>query len=163
MSWIQIWKKSKRNFGWRHVNKACEFLYHKYDNPTPTKIVALARGGLVPATIMANKLGVRHVYSLGLSSYEQYEDGVEKPNKIEMYQRIPANVKRLKYDEHLLIVDDISDRGGTFIYAKKYLSEILGGNVHTMSLVIKPGTKHVPDYYYESAPDDQWIVFPWEK
>lgn len=163
MSWIKIWKSSKRQYGWRHVNKACEYLYNVYDKPVPDKIVALARGGLVPATIMANKLGVRRVYSLGISSYEQYENGVELPGRLEMYQRIPTNIKRHHNDEITLVVDDISDRGGTFVYAKEYLQEILGGNILTMSLVIKPETKHKPDYYHECAPQDQWIVFPWEK
>jgi len=163
MSWIKIWKKSKRHYGWRHVNKACEHIFHKYDHPLPSKIVALARGGLVPATIMANRLGVRHVYSLGISSYDQYESGEELPGELEMYQRIPTNVKRLKNDECLLIIDDISDRGSTFLYARKYLENILGGNIITMSLVIKPETKHVPDYYHEEVPQDQWIIFPWEK
>lgn len=163
MSWIKIWKSKKRHYGWRHVNKACEYLTHTYNHPLPEKIIALARGGLVPATIMANRLGVRHVYSLGVSSYEQLSDGTETPGVYEMYQRIPSNTKRLKDDQYILVIDDISDRGGTFIYADQYLKQILGGNIVTMSLVIKPETKYKPTYYHEIVDQNQWIVFPWEK
>lgn len=163
MSWIKIWKQSKHIYGWRNVNKACEALYNKYNHQHPSMIVALARGGLVPGAIMANRLGVRHVYSLGISSYEQCESGVEKPGDVLMYQRIPTNIKRLKRDDVVLVIDDISDKGGTFNYASNYLREILGGEIVTMSLVIKPETKHKPTYFYECVDQDKWIVFPWER
>ncbi len=163
MSWIKIWKSKKRNYGWRHVNKACEYLSHNYNHPLPTKIIALARGGLVPATIMANRLGVRHVYSLGVSSYEKQADGKETPGAYEMYQRIPTNIRKHGPDDFVLIVDDISDKGGTFEYAEQYIKQIIGGNIVTMSLVIKPETKHKPTYFYEEVDQDKWIVFPWER
>ena len=163
MSWIKIWKTSKFHYGWRHVNRACEKINLRYDHQLPCKIIALARGGLIPATIMANKLGVRQVYSLGLSSYEQYHDGSERPGSFEMYQRIPSNIKRCKKDDIVLIVDDISDRGSTFNYAKRYVEEIVGGTAITMSLVIRPFTKHVPTYYSDTIDDNRWVVFPWEK
>lgn len=163
MSWIKIWKKSKYRYGWRHVNRACQYMTSRYDHPLPCKIVALARGGLVPAAIMANQLGVRHVYSLGVSSYEQNEDGTEQPSHFEMYQRIPMNINRCRDDEYVLVIDDISDRGGTFNYAAEYVKSTVGGQIITMSLVIRPDTKHVPTYYCDTIEKDRWVVFPWEK
>lgn len=162
MSWIQIWKKSKRFYGWRHVSRACDSLSIKYDHQHPKLIVALARGGLVPGTIMANKLGVRHVHSLGISSYEEIPAG-GKPGEFDLYQRLPCNNKRLDRDDVVLVVDDISDRGDTFVFAEEYIRENIGGTIVTMSLLVKPETKFLPTYYHEQVPQDQWIVFPWEK
>lgn len=161
MSWIQIWKKSKRFYGWRHVNKACRKLSISYQHTLPTRIIALARGGLVPATIMANQLGVRQIYSLGISSYEVTTDGTERPGSFDLYQNLPANT-RVGNDDVVLLIDDISDKGTTFKYSADYVKEIVGGRVVTVSLVIKPSTKFKPDYYNEVVDDDQWVVFPWE-
>lgn len=163
MSWIRIWKNKKRRYGWRHVSKACERLAIEYDHATPTRIIALARGGLIPATIMANKLGVRHVYSLGVSSYELQHDGQEQQGTFNMYQRLPSNASRVDKHDIVLLVDDISDQGETFIYAKQYIEQVVGGDVKTMSIVTKTQTKHVPDYTYETVDQSQWIVFPWER
>lgn len=160
MSWIQIWKKSKRFYGWRHVNKACKQLAVSYQHQLPTRIIALARGGLVPATIMANILGVRQIYSLGVSSYEAVGDR-EQPGEFDLYQRLPANT-RANSDDVVLLIDDISDKGATFKFSEQYIKEIVGGQVVTMSLVIKPSTTFVPDYYNDIVDDDQWVVFPWE-
>lgn len=163
MSWIKIWKKSKYHYGWRHVNRACRYILNRYDHPLPCKVVALARGGLVPATIIANQLGVRQVYSLGVSSYEQYTTGEEKPGELDMYQRIPTNIKKCNKDDYVLIVDDISDRGGTFKYAEQYITNVVGGQVITMSLVIRPDTKYTPTYYCDIINKDRWVIFPWEQ
>ena len=163
MSWIQIWKKSKRFYGWRNIQRACESLCVKYDHPLPERIIALARGGLVPATIIASKLGVRHIHSLGLASYDYHLDGTESPGEFDLYQRLPANTTRLDYDKTVLLIDDISDRGNTFSYAKNYVKEMIGGTVVTMSIILKPKSKFVPDYYHELVDQDKWVVFPWER
>lgn len=163
MSWIRIWKKSKRFYGWRHVDRACYNLTCRYDHDLPKRVIALARGGLVPATIIANKLGVRHVHSLGLSSYEMSIEGEERPGEFNLYQALPTNAPRMNPDDVVLIVDDISDKGTTFKYAKEYIKQIVGGTVVTMSLTIKPETQFKPDYYDEVVDQEQWLVFPWEK
>lgn len=163
MSWIQIWKKNKQRYGWRHVTKACDSILTKYNQPLPTRVVALARGGLIPATILANKLGVRHVYSLGISSYEQQHDGTEIAKEFEIYQRIPTNIGHVDRDDRVLIVDDISDKGTTFEFAEQYIHDKMGGKIVTAALVIKPGTKYTPTYYHDVVDDDKWVIFPWEK
>jgi len=164
MSWIQIWKKSKQHLSWKKVDRACDSLCKNYTNthPLPVKIIALARGGLAPATIIANKLGVRQIYNLGVSSYTSNEDGTGSPGEFNVYQRIPSNITRLTRGEHVLIVDDISDKGTTFKFAAEYLKQNVGGNISTMSIVIKPDTKFIPDFYHKSVNNDTWVVFPWE-
>lgn len=163
MSWIQIWKKNKVRYGWRHVSKACDNILAKYDGPLPTRVVALARGGLIPGTILANKLGVRHVYSLGLCSYEQQLDGTEAPGIFDVYQRIPSNIDQVDRQDRVLLVDDISDKGSTFKFAEQYIKDKMGGKIVTAALVIKPGTSYIPTYYNDIIDDNKWVIFPWEK
>ena len=60
----------------------------------------------------------------------------------------------------ILLVDDISDTGKTFIRGTKYLQELGANSVTTASLFIKPWTKYIPDFYTKEVHD--WVVFPFD-
>lgn len=128
-----------------------------------THIVGLSRGGLAPACIMANTMGIRKLYSVGVASYTQGDDVEDVAEDIQMYQRIPANESEMNESSVVLIVDDISDRGHTLDYVKENLTNNFQCKYLTASVFVKPKTTHVPDIYHKLVPDDQWIVFPWEE
>ena len=54
-----------------------------------TAIVGIARGGLIPATIIAHKLGITKVYSLGVTYY----DGDVKREFPIVYQHLPSSIE----------------------------------------------------------------------
>lgn len=162
MSWIRKWKTNKKKYSWKKVDRACDIIAGKVFDYEPDVIVALARGGLVPATILANKLNVRHVFSIGLASYNPIYGNMEVPGAVETYQK-PDIQKLIRNSHAILIVDDISDRGTTFKHVENMFREQTKYNqIQTASLIIKPGTEFVPNYHYESVPDSTWVVFPWE-
>ncbi len=117
-----------------------------------THIVGIARGGLVPATIISYELGL----PLAVVNVSSYDGKVQKGiigNCSELFD-LPNNCK-------LLIIDDICDSGQTTDWIKKQLSvtEIK----HEIGCIfIKKQHKGKIRFYGSVVPEDKWIVFPWE-
>lgn len=162
MSWIQIWKKSKKRYNWNYIERACEEIACDVAELGIVRVIGLSRGGLIPATIIANKLCVREVLSIGVASYELGYDGIETAGKIHTYQRLPVNCPVMNKGESMLIVDDISDKGNTFKHVLDSVTAQYRTNFYTASIFMKPDTCFKPDYHYKSVPNDQWVIFPWE-
>jgi len=143
----------KVNITWRGINSLCskivKKLKDKYPNIVDYNIIGLSRGGLVPAVVISNMLNIRRVYSLGLKSYVEEEQG-----KIEIYQ-----VPELTNMDKILLIDDISDTGDSFKNSKEML---VGKTVVTASLTLKPKTSFKPDVFGKVVKNDVWVVFPWE-
>ena len=163
MSWIRKWKTSERNYTWRRTERACNRLAKSCTEYQPTLIVGLSRGGLIPAVMLANLLNIRHVYSLGLASYTVNDNGVVVTDEHDVYQPIPLECRGLTSTDNVLIVDDISDQGNTLNRAQQLLMEQHSVKSKTCTLVVKPGTSHLPNFYFETVAQDKWVNFPWEK
>lgn len=165
MSWIRKWTKSKRHLSWRYITRACDNITTQIrdNNQTPDHIIALARGGLIPGTIMANMLDIRHVYSVGLSSYHVEPDGTQTQHQFDVYQQLSNECTRVKRGEHVLIVDDISDKGTTFEHVIQLMNHMHQVKITTAAIMMKPATKHVPTHCHETVNNNKWVVFPWEK
>lgn len=122
-------------------------------------VVGLSRGGLIPAVMIANQLGVREVYSYGIKSYSNQTRG-----DIDTYQHVHTdNIK----GDNIVVVDDISDRGDTMGYVKRQLCSTntkpwRHKNIHTCTLCIKEHSDFMPTWYDFTLKSDEWIIFPWE-
>lgn len=164
MSWIRKWKNNKKNYSWKFIERACRDITKAYRDPPPTTIIGLSRGGWVPAVTLANMMNVREVYSIGIASYETCNSYVEdNQGDIRTYQKIPVNCPSLSKGHPVLIVDDISDKGHTLSHVVSNVNAIFGNHIQTATIFTKENTTFVPDYYYSEIPDDEWVVFPWEK
>jgi len=140
---------------WRTVrslcNKVCKDLKKNVPEIRSFNVVALSKGGLIPGTIMCNILGVDKLYALGIKSYNN-----ESRGDIEIYQ-----VPHFADMQNILIVDDISDSGASFIHIIKMLGELK--QVKTAALYCKPNTTYKPDFCGKcDISESSWIVFPWE-
>jgi len=139
---------------WRGIMSLCtkivEQLKDKQPNILDFEIVGLSRGGLIPSVIISNMLNIRKVYSVGLRTYADQE----KASNAELYQ-----VPDISSMQKILLIDDISDSGDSFISINKML---VNKEVITASLFLKKRTKFIPDVYAKKAKDESWIVFPWE-
>lgn len=139
---------------WRSIMSLCtkivRELKDRYPNILDYEIVGLSRGGLIPSVIISNMLNIRKVYSIGLRTYADQE----KASNAEVYQ-----VPDIGPMQKILLIDDISDSGDSFISIKEMLEN---KDVVTASLFLKKRTKFIPDVYAKKAKDESWIVFPWE-
>ena len=147
---------------WEEVVSLCETICKKLEqegDTNITNIIGISRGGLIPATTLAQMLNVRNVYSVGVRSYMDDGDYDTRLKEPIIYQDITRDqIKVINKKEGItLIVDDISDQGTTLKYiANKYKFD----DCRCVSLFIKSSTCFIPRYRGKTTLE--WIVFPWE-
>lgn len=117
-------------------------------------IVALLRGGTIPATILSHKLDLP-MLTVGIKSYT----GTVQSNLI-VYQQC-RELESFKEHTNILVVDDLVDTGDTLHYVKQ---ELCGrfNQVYTAVLYQKDNTLFKPDFHVTEEPGTKWLVFPWE-
>lgn len=138
---------------WKELQLTTYHLTEKIasDNKKYDLIVGIARGGLTIAHIASDFLRLP-VASFTISSYKD----LQQQELAEISFHVGGDLK----NKNILLVDDCSDTGKTFIRGRKYLSELGASSVETAAPFIKPWTKHFPDYYVKSV--DKWIVWPFD-
>jgi len=138
---------------WKQLHSTTHALTEKIiqDGRKLDLIVGIARGGLTIAHIASDFLKLP-VASFTVSSYKD----LKKQELSDISFHIGGDLK----DKDVLLIDDNSDTGRTFVRGIKYLLGLGAKSVTTASPYIKVWTKHVPDYYVKKV--DQWIVFPYE-
>ena len=144
---------------WDEFHRDCDIVASQLHKIQFTHIVALSRGGVIPARIIAESLNSLPFLVLGLKLYNNESKG----DVIEITQSLPDNIELDRHDK-ILLIDDISDTGETLQYAYSYLFRISGGaSVTTACPYYKPHTKLIPTAYSKAYPNDEWVVFPFEK
>jgi xanthine phosphoribosyltransferase len=111
-----------------------------------TGIVAIARGGLIPATIIARELDVRLLDTLCVASYDHQTQGAPRVLKA------PAGD-----GAGWLVVDDLVDTGATARVARGLLPK-----AHFAAVYAKPAGRPLVDSYVTEVSQDTWIHFPWD-
>tara|TARA_A100001391_G_scaffold160143_1_gene118726 strand:- start:416 stop:853 length:438 start_codon:yes stop_codon:yes gene_type:complete len=140
-------------FSFDEINVMSRLLASRVKNCNFTSVLGIARGGLIPATVISYELDVP-LLTCGVSSYNNKEK-----NELNITQDI--KIDSLPKDSNLLIVDDICDTGETIQWLSNRLT--LGGVKHTKVCVFtKPKHTKYLDHYASVVPEDKWIVFPWE-
>lgn len=113
-------------------------------------IVALARGGLVPAAIVAQELNVRTIETLSIASYDETIQG---PVTV-----LNPPAAALKTDGRgWLMIDDLVDTGATAREARKLLPD-----AHFAVIYAKPRGFPLVDTYVEAVEQNVWLDFPWD-
>ena len=146
----------EQNLSWTDIEQAVNIIINRIGNKKYDYVIGIANGGLIPATLIAKKLKLKTM-SVGLESYENKDF-----KNVTLWSEINKRIYILQQQGLCLLVDDISDSGKSFEYIKNaYLKkeEIL---CDTASLVVKPKTTFMPDYFAMSVHTDTWVKFPWE-
>ena len=134
ISWEQLHRDSKA-LAWRLVEMQ------------PWKgIVAITRGGLVPASIIARELEIRLVDTVCISSYDFQQQGQVSVLKS---PTIDSN--------SLLLIDDLVDTGQTARIVKNLLPQ-----AHFATVYAKPAGRPLVDTFITEVSQDTWILFPWD-
>lgn len=116
-------------------------------------VVAIARGGLVPATIVARELNIRVVESVAVKSYDHQNQG-----EIRVLKAVsPDILAKAKAGGKILIVDDLVDTGAT----ARIVREMLPG-AHFATVYAKPKGREMVDTFITEVSQDTWIFFPWD-
>ncbi len=118
----------------------------------PDLIIAIARGGTIPARILSDLLEIPY-FSVQVKLYNDIAHAGAKP---ELKQPLTGSAK----GKRVLLVDDIADSGRSLQFTVAYLKEEGAEQVQTATLYFKPTCAVPPDYYEKTTCN--WVVFPWE-
>ncbi len=120
-------------------------------------LVAVTRGGLVPAAIVARELGLRVIETVSVMSYKGAE-GMEESERgaIRIVKPLAAAFLDAR-GAKLLIVDDLVDTGST----ARVLRELLP-HAHLATVYAKPAGRPLVDTFVTEVSQDTWINFPWD-
>lgn len=119
-------------------------------------LLAITRGGLVPAGMLAYLLGHRDILVAAVAFY----DDAGQPGDQPAFFQFPADP--LLRGKRVLIVDEVWDTGTT-IEAVVERVRLAGGSPTTAVLHYKPGrskVRSVPDHHVVST--DAWVVYPFK-
>jgi uncharacterized protein len=119
----------------------------------PEVVVAIARGGLLPAGAIAYGLGIKNCGAINVEFYTGIGTVLDAP------ELLPPELDMTYLDgRRVLLVDDVADSGRTLDLAVRLLRE-QGAEVRSAVIYTKPTTIIRPDYSWKDT--DLWIDFPW--
>jgi xanthine phosphoribosyltransferase len=111
-------------------------------------IVAVARGGLVPAALVARALGIRLIETVSVAAYQGENLGVPQLLK-------PPSA--CGDGEGWLIIDDLVDTGTTMHIVRTILPR-----AYVAVLYAKPAGRPFADSFVREFHQNSWVDFPWE-
>lgn len=139
VSWDQFHRDSKA-LAWRLVEKREEW----------KGIIAITRGGLIPAGIIARELEIKVIETIGVSSYD---------DKTQRELRVMKDIDKdlIGDGEGWLVVDDLVDTGNTVKILRQMLPK-----AHIATVYAKPAGEPLVETYVTWVSQDTWIYFPWD-
>ena len=134
ISWEQL-HRDARALSWRLIERG-----------PWNGIIAITRGGLVPAAIIARELDVRLVDTVCIASYAGRHQGRSQVLK-----------STTGDGDGWLLIDDLVDTGQT----AKLVREMVP-RAHFATVYAKPAGRPLVDTFMTEVSQDTWILFPWD-
>lgn len=126
------------------------------DGYRPDVIVAVARGGYVPARLLADYLGVMALSGMRIV---HYGPGARRKRRARIVEPLQVPVAGRK----VLVVDDVADRGDTYRIACRHIAQRKPAELRTAALHYKAGSSFEPDFYAARLTAWRWINYPWAR
>lgn len=143
-------QNKKHIISWDQLHRDCRTLSHdlialdqKWDG-----IIAITRGGMIPAGIIARELGIRVVDTISVRTYSHKE--ISEPVVLN-------DVTATTDGENYLLIDDLVDTGKTAKFVRERLPKAYFATVYA-----KPEGRPLVDTFITEVPQDTWIYFPWD-
>ncbi len=122
----------------------------------PETIVALTRGGWVPARLLADRLGIKRLVSLRA---QHWGVTATPSGRAELTEGLSGPVK----DQDVLVVDDITDTGQSLELATAHVTAAGARRVESATCLHINHSKFRPTYFAQEIPREAWVwvIFPW--
>jgi len=138
---------------WDELHRHCKAMAWRLAERAPfAGLIAITRGGLVPAAIVARELNLRLIDTVCCAAYDKLERG----GRVQILK--PPQEAMKSGGENWLLVDDLVDTGIT----AKAVREILP-KAHFATVYAKPAGRPLVDTYITEVSQDTWILFPWDQ
>ncbi len=136
---------------WKDMQQAVENAIKNIDHPIKG-IIAVTRGGLVPAGFIAQQMEIKNIK---VACLESYADDSNTQGEVRSLLPLPDAEELHEY----IFVDDIVDSGKTIKYLKQKYPTI-----KHLVLFAKPRSVSLLDYHGRLLTPEEckkWLVFPW--
>jgi hypoxanthine phosphoribosyltransferase len=119
----------------------------------PDIILAIARGGLIPAGSLGYALSIKNTYVMNV----EYYTGVDQRLDVPVF--LPPHLDLIGVeDKQFLIVDDVADTGHTLQMVRDFCAGKVS-DVRCAVIYEKPRSVIQCEYVWKRT--DRWIEFPW--
>jgi len=142
---------------WDQIHRDSRALAWRLDKQGPgaggewRAVVAITRGGMAPAMIVARELDIRTVDTISVRSYDWQQQSEA------VLLKAPAAEVMGPAGEGVLIVDDLVDTGRTLELVRRMYPQ-----AHFATVYAKPQRRAMVDSYITEVSQDTWIFFPWD-
>ncbi len=137
VTWDQIHRDAKA-LAWRLLD----------EKQTWKGIVAVTRGGMIPACIIARELNLRMIETFCVSSYDHKDQ-----READILKDLPS----VGDGEGWLVIDDLVDTGNTYKVIRDHLPK-----AHFACVYAKPKGVTTADTFVIEVSQDTWVYFPWD-
>ncbi len=142
--------------GWEQCERLARLLAGKIRESgfSPQVVLAIARGGVVPARLLCDHLDIMEMACLRVAHYRAHH----KSPEAKVCQSLSLDLD----GRRVLLVDDVSDTGDSFEAALAYLrARTTPAEVRTCALHHKQTSAYVPDYFGGQITEWRWLTYPW--
>jgi len=115
-------------------------------------VVAVTRGGLVPAAVVARELGIRVIETVCVASYDY-----DKQGELTLLKPVAPDIAKPDAGAGVLIVDDLVDTGATARLVREMMPK-----AHFATVYAKPAGRPLVDTFITEVSQDTWIYLPWD-
>jgi len=140
---------------WDQFHRDCRALTWRLNEVGPFHaVIAITRGGLVPAAIVARELGIKVIETVCVSSYNHTSQG-----ELTVLKGVAPAIVALGGGQGagVLLVDDLVDTGRTATVVRALVPR-----AHLATVYAKPMGRPLVDTFITEVSQDTWIYFPWD-
>ena len=139
---------------WDQLHRDSRALAWRLDDPKLTEngwraVVAITRGGMAPAMIVARELDIRVVDTISVKSYNHQSQS--EPRVIKA-----PDMDHVGDGTGVLVIDDLVDTGKTLEVVRQHMPK-----AHVATVYAKPLGRSQVDTFITEVSQDTWIFFPW--
>ncbi len=140
---------------WNQVYRLTRQLAQKITSAdfSPEVVIAIARGGFVPARIICDFFSIGELASIRIVHYTA--GATEQKTRLVAPLNISVKGKRV------LVVDDIIDSGDTLVLAMEHLHEAGAKEIKTAVMQCKKSASFTPDFLARRIIKWRWVIYPW--
>jgi len=145
---------------WDQMHRDARALAWRLDGRGPVDggwraVVAITRGGMAPAMIVARELDIRTVDTISVKSYHSGGGKADQQSEAEVLKSPDAEL--MEDGTGILIVDDLVDSGKTLELVRQHYPK-----AHFATVYAKPKGEPMVDTFITGVSQDTWIFFPWD-
>ena len=140
---------------WDQLHRDARALAWRLDGQGPDDgawkaVVAITRGGMAPAMIVARELDIRMVDTISVKSYNHQAQSEPKVIK-------QPDMAVVGDGTGVLVVDDLVDTGKTLEVVRQHMPK-----AHIATVYAKAKGRPQVDTFITEVSQDTWIFFPWD-